>query len=202
MTQEAKNKAATVAEQVETAKVEAPPETLEGLRQALEAEQQKAKEYLDQWRRAAADLSNYRKRAEKEQAEFTQLANAVLIAKLLPVLDDFDRAFQTVPDNLLTFTWVDGVHLIGRKMQYILEQEGVSAIKAEGEKFDPNLHEAVMEEESDKEEGTIIAELQKGYKLKERVLRPALVKVAKAKEQKGTEGNKGNQGKSEGSSSP
>lgn len=156
-------------------------EELEALRQRLAEAEKKVEEYLDQWRRAAADLANYRKRVEKEQAELSKYANAVLITRILPILDDFQRAFQTIPDSLRGLTWIDGIVLIERKLQAILEQEGLTPIEAVGQPFDPLFHEAVLyEETTDHEDGQVIAELQKGYKLHDRVLRPALVKVAKA----------------------
>ena len=152
------------------------------LKQLLEQERAKSAEYLDNWRRAAADLANYRKRMEKDATELTKFANSMLIARLLPILDDFDRAAQTIPGNLRDLTWIDGVILIARKMHAILEAEGLKSIEALNKPFDPNLHEAVIHEESDKhEEGTVVAELQKGYKLNDRVLRPTMVKVAKKK---------------------
>ncbi len=152
------------------------------LKQQLEQERTKSAEYLDNWRRAAADFSNFRKRAEKETGEWSKFANSTLIARLLPVLDDLDRAFQTVPDDLRELTWVDGVNLISRKLHAILEMEGLKPIEAMDKPFDPNFHEAVIHEETDKaEDGIVTGELQKGYMLKERVLRPTLVKVAKKK---------------------
>jgi molecular chaperone GrpE len=158
------------------------PEDTAALKQLLEQERTKSAEYLDNWRRAAADFSNYKKRAEKDAGEMTKFANSVLIARLLPVLDDFDRAFATIPDNLRDLTWIDGVMLIARKMNAVLEAEGLKPIEATSKPFDPNLHEAVIHEETDQhEDGTVIAELQKGYKLNDRVLRPTMVKVAKKK---------------------
>ncbi len=152
------------------------------LKEALEQERTKSAEYLDNWRRAAADLSNYRKRSEKESGELAKFANSVLIARLLPVLDDFDRAFHTVPDELRDLTWVDGIQLISRKLRAVLDAEGLKPIEAVGKAFDPNFHEAVIHEETDKaEEGTVTGELQKGYMLGDRVLRPTMVKVAKKK---------------------
>jgi molecular chaperone GrpE len=156
------------------------PEDTAALKQLLEQERTKSAEYLDNWRRAAADFSNYKKRAEKDAGEMTKFANSVLIARLLPVLDDFDRAFATIPDNLRDLTWIDGVMLIARKMNAVLEAEGLKPIEALNKSFDPNLHEAVIHEETDQhEDGAVIAELQKGYKLNDRVLRPTMVKVAK-----------------------
>jgi len=152
------------------------------LKQLLAQERAKAAEYLDNWRRAAADFSNYKKRAEKDAGEMSKFMNATLIARLLPVLDDFDRAAKTIPDNLRDLTWIDGVMLIARKMQVVLEAEGLKPIEALNKPFDPNVHEAVIHEETAQaEDGTVIAELQKGYKLNERVLRPTMVKVAKKK---------------------
>jgi|YelNatPaOPRAMG01_1025707.scaffolds.fasta_scaffold01660_12 molecular chaperone GrpE len=161
-------------------------ENLEEKVKELEAKvselQSKAEEYLDQWRRTAADFANYRKRVEKEQAEQTKYANAALIAKLLPILDDFERAFQTIPPALSKLTWLDGIFLIHRKFQYILEQEGLKPIETQGQFFDPYYHEAISYEETDHyEDGQIIGEIQKGYMLHDKVLRPALVKVAKKK---------------------
>lgn len=152
------------------------------LKKLLLQERDKSAEYLDNWRRAAADFSNYKKRIEKDNAEFTKFANTALITRLLPILDDFERAFQTLPDNLRALTWVDGIFLIARKMTAILEAEGLKPIEALNQPFDPRLHEAVIHEETDQhEDGTVIAELQKGYKLNDRVIRPTLVKVAKKK---------------------
>ncbi len=158
------------------------PDDPAALKDLLEKERARSAEYLDNWRRAAADMSNYRKRMEKDASEMTKFANSVLIARLLPVLDDFDRAMQTIPDNLRDLTWIDGVMLIARKMAAVLEAEGLKPIEALNKPFDPNLHEAVIHEETDQhEDGTVITELQKGYKLGDRVLRPTMVKVAKKK---------------------
>jgi molecular chaperone GrpE len=158
------------------------PEDVAELKQALEQERAQAAEYLDNWRRAMADFSNYKKRAEKDSAEMSKYLNAVLIQRLLPIQDDFDRAMQTIPENLRGLTWIDGVMLIARKMQMVLEAEGLKPIEALDKPFDPNLHEAVIHEETDQhDDGTVIAELQKGYKLNDRILRPTMVKVAKKK---------------------
>lgn len=155
---------------------------LETLRQALEEAKAKAAEYLDGWQRAQAEFSNYKKRNEKKRKELLEMANAALITRLLPILDDFERAFHTLPQGLASLTWIDGIALIHRKMQAIFEQEGMTAIETEGQSFDPRLHEAVSYEESEEyDDGQIIAEVQKGYKLHDRILRPALVRVAKGK---------------------
>ncbi len=150
------------------------------LRQELDKAKAQAAEYLDGWQRARAELSNAKKRMDRELAEARENANARLIMRLLPVLDDFDRAVQTLPPHLLDLTWVEGILLIQRKLNLILEAEGVKTIEAEGKPFDPTYHEAIGEEAgSDHPEGTVAAVVQKGYMLGERVLRPALVRVAK-----------------------
>ncbi len=170
-----------------TEEVQTPTATPDGddpaeLKAQLEQERTKSAEYLDNWRRAAADLSNYRKRSERDMGELVRTANAALILRLLPVLDDLDRATQNVPSELRGQPWVDGVALIARKMLSELESEGLKSIEAMGKPFDPNYHEAVIHEETDKHpEGLVIGELQKGYTLNGRVLRPSLVKVSKSK---------------------
>jgi molecular chaperone GrpE len=149
------------------------------LRSQLEEERQKAEDYLEHWKRTAAEFSNYRKRNDRERDDLVKFSNALLITKLLPILDDFERAFQTLPTEFRHLTWVDGIALIARKLDAILGQEGVTLIEAEGKPFDPNFHSAIMHEEtSEHEDGIVLEELQKGYQLNDRVLRPTLVKVA------------------------
>ncbi len=168
---------------VEEKAEEAETPSVEELRKKLEEAQAKADEYLDQWRRTAADFSNYRKLVAKEKEDLTKTANAVLLARLLPILDDFERAFKTMPDHLNELTWVEGIALIYRKLQAILEQEGVKPIQAEGKEFDPMYHEAITYEEAEGfEDGQIIEEVQKGYMLGDKVLRPSIVRVAKKSE--------------------
>ena len=132
--------------------------------------------------RMAADFSNYRKRTDAERAEFAKFAKADLIAKLLDVLDAYDRALATVPDDLKGSSWAEGMWLIERKLRQILENEGLKGIDSLGEAFDPYKHEAVAHVESDAPEGTVITEHQKAYRLHDRVIRPAMVTVAKKKE--------------------
>lgn len=173
----------------ETAKVdegEVIAEDIETLKQALAEEKAKAERYLANWQRAQADFINYKKRAEQEKNEVTNFVSAGLILNLLPVVDDLERAFTSLPPRLQTLSWVDGIRLIYRKLQAILEAHGVSEIKAKGETFDPKFHEAAIYEDGG-EEGLVIEELQKGYKLKERVLRPSLVVVGRSKKEKETE---------------
>jgi molecular chaperone GrpE len=142
--------------------------------------QAQAAEYLDNWRRATADLSNARKRMQREMDEYRAAASHHLLEKLLPVVDDVDRAFTVVPVDQAETDWVNGFRMIQRKLHSLLEGEGVMTIAAEGLSFDPAVHYAVTHEEADGfDDGQIIAELARGYKLNDKVLRPAMVRVAK-----------------------
>jgi molecular chaperone GrpE len=152
--------------------------TLEKLETALEEARAASDENLRAWQRAAADYSNYKRRTDDERATVARFANALLISKLLSVLDDFDRALESVPPDT-DDSWVDGVRLVERKLRGVLESEGVTQIEASGLPFDPNVHEAVVHEETaDYPDNHVIDELQRGYRLHDRVLRPALVRVA------------------------
>lgn len=151
-----------------------------GLVQRVQQAEQEAKDFKDQWLRAVADYKNYKRRAEQERAELIRSASAGLVLKLLPVIDDFERAVASVPPDIADHAWWAGTQLIAQKLRTILESEGVTAIEAEGHDFDPTLHDAVMYEETDGEDGKVTAELRKGYRLHERVLRPSMVKVGKA----------------------
>jgi len=165
---------------VEETPVEA--EDIETLKARLDDEKSKAESYLANWQRAAADYQNLKRRAEKEREEYGRLATAALVINILPLLDDLERALTSVDIRLAGLTWVDGIRLIYRKFQAVLEAAGVNEIKAEGETFDPNLHEAVMYGEG--EEGKVVSEVQKGYRLGDRVIRPAMVVVGKRAEEK------------------
>lgn len=146
----------------------------------LEELRAKADEYLDGWQRARAEFANYKKRIEREQEEARGRAAAALLTKILPVDDDLQRALRERPDGEATRSWAEGIELIQRKLAALLESEGVEVISAEGATFDPALHEAVTYEMSpDHTEGQIIEVIQQGYRLGERILRPARVRVAK-----------------------
>ena len=154
--------------------------TLEELQAELERLRGESLHHLDQWKRAVANLENYRKRVEREREELVKLAHAPLMTHLLPVLDDFERAFVTLPEPLRPLTWVDGIGLIERKLQMVLVQHGLQEIEAQGKNLDPTRHQSIMEEESDAyPDGQVIEVLQKGYVLHDRVLRPAMVKIAR-----------------------
>jgi molecular chaperone GrpE len=183
-TKEEKKETEGESPELEEALAEAEPaeevDELVALRQELEEQKAKAAEYLDGWQRARAEFANYKKRIEKEQEDMIKSANGAFITRLLPVMDDFERAFQTLPLDLMGMTWLEGITLIQRKLQMLLAQEGVTVIETEGRLFDPTLHQAVTHEESEEhEEGQIIGEVQKGYKMGDKVLRPSLVRVAK-----------------------
>ena len=148
--------------------------------QQLEEEKKRSAEYLDNWRRSAAEFANYRKRLEKEKAEYTLFASSLLLGKLLDVMDGFDAAFNAIPDRFRSEPWVEGIRLVEQKLRYVLESEGVKPIEAQGKDFDPNFHEAMFYEQSPSEpEGRVIGEFQRGYMLGDRVLRPTRVKVSK-----------------------
>jgi molecular chaperone GrpE len=135
-------------------------------------------------KRLAADFSNYRKRNDAERAEFAKFAKADLIAKLLDVLDGYDRALATVPEELKGQAWVEGMRLVERKLRAILEAEGLEPVDSVGKPFDPYQHDAVAHVPSAEPEGTVIEEHQKAYRLHDRVIRPALVTVSSGSEKK------------------
>jgi molecular chaperone GrpE len=154
-------------------------ELLAQLQAKLAQAEAQAAEYKDQYLRAAADYKNFKRRVEIERNELIRSAGADLILKLLPVVDDFDRAVASVPPEIAATPWWGGTQLIAHKLRLLLESQNVKAVEALGQEFDPNLHEAVLYEEAEGQDGKVIEELQKGYKLGERVLRPAMVKVGR-----------------------
>jgi molecular chaperone GrpE len=153
----------------------AAPEDIAGLEQALEAEKQKAAEYLASWQRVQADFINYKRRNEQERQDFNNFANAQLVLSILPVLDDMERALDAIPEEFAKDDWVEGIRLVDRKFKTILEGQGVKPILSLGMAFDPRYHEAMRKDKG--EEGVVIGELQKGYMLNDKLLRPARVVV-------------------------
>lgn len=146
----------------------------------LTAAETLAAEYLDGWQRERAEFANARKRLEKSRLEARQFATIDVISRLLPVLDDFQRALDTVPEAIAQDEWFEGIVLVHRKLLAILDNERIERIATVGQPFDPNVHEAVMQEPSDQyESGVVIRELQSGYRLGDRVIRPAMVVVAR-----------------------
>jgi molecular chaperone GrpE len=149
------------------------------LERELEDARRSDAEHRNNWHRSAADFANYKRRTDEERTTLTQFSNAILIGKLLSVLDDFDRALESVPAEEAGDPWVEGVQLVERKLRNVLESEGVTPIEAVGQPFDPNLHEAVVHEDTaDHPDNQVIGELQRGYRLHDRLIRPSLVRVA------------------------
>lgn len=130
--------------------------------------------------RLQADFTNYKRRVEKEKIDIYKYAAESVITKLLPVLDNFDRAFKEVQEEDKEDAFTKGIELIKQDLDKILTQEGLEEIESDNQKFDANLHHAVFMEENDEVESEhIIETFQKGYKLKDKVIRPAMVKVSK-----------------------
>lgn len=159
-----------------------PEDDLTRLQSQLEKTQAQAQEYLNDLQRERAAFQNYKKRQENERAQMYEMAQANLLLQLLPVLDDFERALENAPKETCEPDWLQGILLIQRKLKGMLQAAGALPIEAEpGQDFDPFFHEAITyEENAEYAEGQIIARVQQGYKLGERVLRPSLVRVAKS----------------------
>ncbi len=167
----------TKAEAVETPETGAQAQVeIEALTKRLEEAEAKASEYLDGWQRAQAEFVNYKNRVQRD-SEMTYVSmKGDLLRKVLPVLDDLERALQNRPAD---DAWTNGIELIARKLQSVIEGEGVKRIEAESAPFDPNLHEAISHEPADGiQSGHVIAVVQNGYMLGDRVIRPAQVRVA------------------------
>ncbi len=159
---------------------EAAIEDIETLKKALDEEKKKAESYLANWQRAQADYMNFKRRTEQEKDETIKYACSSLVCSLLPILDDFERAFDAVPEELAGHSWLEGIRLVERKLRNGLEAQGLSPMKAVGEPFDPRLHEAVTRGKGP--EGINIKELEKGYKFRDRVIRPSKVVVGSGEE--------------------
>ena len=139
-----------------------------------------ADEYLDGWQRARAEFANYKRRVEREQSSAYQAASAAVIKHFLGILDDLERALKNRPKEGDGAAWAEGIELVYRKLVSILESEGVTQMQTDGQMFDPNLHEAILSEDSDQHEsGQIIEAVQQGYLLGDKVVRPAMVRVAR-----------------------
>lgn len=139
---------------------------------------QEANAFKDQYLRASADLKNFKRRTEDERGNLIRNATAGLIMKLLPIMDDFDLAMQHVPADVAETSWFNGLQGVQRKLQTVLEGEGVKPIEALGQPFDPNFHDAVMHEDAGPDQaGKVTADLRRGYTLHDRVIRPSMVKV-------------------------
>jgi molecular chaperone GrpE len=157
-----------------------PQEEVEKLQKELDEIRTKADEYLDGWQRARAEFANYKKRVDRDQAQTYQVAAGNIVRRFLDVLDDLERALKNRPQNGDGAVWAEGIELIYRKLLTMLEGEGVKPMEVGNDFFDPNLHEAVVSEEnSEYESGQIIEVIRQGYTLGDRILRPAMVRVAR-----------------------
>jgi molecular chaperone GrpE len=168
------------AETMESAVSEADPAAeIASLRGDLESLQVKSQEYLDGWQRERAEFTNYKRRVDKEREQAYQNAVGVIVRRYLEVLDDLERALKNPPADGDGAAWAGGIDLIYRKLLAALESEGVQQMEAEGQFFDPTRHEAISQEPSrEHESGQIIEVVKNGYVISDRVLRPALVRVA------------------------
>ncbi len=154
-------------------------EQVTALKTALEEMDKKAEEYLDGWQRARAEFANYKKRILRENIDIRQVARGEVIKLYLDIADDLERALQEKPEVGDGETWAEGIEIIFQKLRARLEVEGIKPMNPIGEEFDPNIHEALMKEESEEyESGQITEVIQEGYWLGDKVLRPALVRVA------------------------
>ncbi len=163
---------------VEAAEISATPEhpDVETLLKRLEEAEVKAAEHLDGWQRTQAEFINYRNRVQRDAEIQRATMKAEILQKILPILDDLDLAMHNMPAD---DPWASGIELIVRKFHSLLAAEGVTRIEAEGKPFDPNFHEAISHEPHDTvESGHVIEVVRNGYMIGERVLRPALVRVA------------------------
>ncbi len=151
----------------------------------LAEEARKAKELYEKCLRIQADYDNARKRLEREREEFIKFAQFRIIQDFLAVLDDFERAYESAKSSRDIEKLIEGLEMIGKDLYNLLKKYGVEEIEAEGKAFNPEVHEALMQEERDDvPENTVVAVLQKGYKLHDKVLRPARVKVSRRPEEK------------------
>lgn len=145
----------------------------------FDAEQQKSEEYLDALRRTQADFINYKRRSTQEQQDARVAAQAAVIERLLPVLDDLGRALESAPPEFADQPWVEGIFLVRRRLFSTLEQLGVRQVGKVGEAFDPNIHDALMTQSgTGSPMGTIVQVTRSGYTLGDRIIRPAQVIVA------------------------
>ncbi len=149
------------------------------LMQALIEAQKEAQANEDGWQRARAEFANYKKRVTRERSELFQRGSLNALESLLPVIDDFDRAFENVPEDISENPWIKGVTMIQRSFEQLLEKYQIEAIDPTGEPFDPNFHQAIGTDDSNEvESGHVTVTLQKGYRAGEIKLRLALVRVA------------------------
>lgn len=159
-------------------------ENLKKFKEEIEKYKKQAEENLNGWKRAKADFINYKKDRERWMEEFRKYANEDIITRLLRIVDGFHLAIEHLPEDLKNSDWAKGILCIKGQVESFLKEIGVEEIKSIGEKFDPNLFESVGEEESGGEDGIVVSEIQKGYKMFGKVIRAGKVRVAKKRENK------------------
>src|SRR5664280_3219532 len=158
-------------------------ETVDRLTAQLETARGLAAEHLASLQRTAADFANFKRRTAEDREREMGLASEFLLLKLLVVADDFDRALEAMPAELKGVSWIEGIVLLDRKLRALLESEGVTPIEAVGRPFDPREHEAIASvPATGRPDGEVVAEVQRGYRVRDRVLRPAMVAVAGGEE--------------------
>lgn len=156
----------------------------EATERARIAEEQ-ARTYLANWQRTQADFENYKKRAQQERRESMDIANSALLTRILSALDDLERAFSRPVPEMRKASWAEGAHLSFQKLKTVLESEGVQQIEAVGQSFDPRYHQAIMQRPG--QEGMVLEEVQKGYIMNGRVLRPSMVVVGSQEDNEASE---------------
>ncbi len=155
-------------------------EEIEQLAGELQIAEQRAAEAEAGWQRARADFANLKRRTEEERSGFATLASDRLLVRVLDLSDDFDLAVEHVPEAVKETPWAQGISAIDRKLRALLEAEGITALEAEGDPFDPQTQQAVSyEDTADVPDGTVTKVLKRGYTIGDRILRPALVAVAR-----------------------
>lgn len=163
---------------------------MENLKAQLNQIAEEAEEYKDKYIRALAEMENQRKRLERERIDFRRYANESFILSVLPVLDNFERAIKSAEEVDGAKEITEGIKMIFKQLKEVLEKKGVKPFESLGEKFDPKKHEAYLAIESEKHEpSTIVEEIEKGYLLGDKVIRPAKVAVSKVKEDKEDDSN-------------
>lgn len=156
-----------------------PDEELESLRHEIAETESKAQEYLDGWQRSRAEFANYKKRVDRDQASVRQMAAANIYKNYLDVIDDLERALKDRPENSEGAAWASGIELIYRKLLSNMEVDGITVMVTQDQFFDPNIHEAISSEDTEGyKSGQIVEVLKNGYLVGDKVLRPALVRVA------------------------
>lgn len=163
-------------------------DNIEELKKALAEEKAKSEANLAGWQRAQADFINYKRFAEQEKAETCKVANIGLLAAILPILDDFERAIASIPADRGKEKWAEGFNLIHRKFKDTLHKQGVVQIQALGMEFDPHIMDAMSAGKGKKD--IVVLELERGYKLNDKVIRPAKVIVGNGEEATGEEDKK------------